>query len=110
MILNQAGMGTYQGQQGMFAPPNLFGGMGPFVPQAPAKNNNNAPSLIKHLANWNACFSCGFNMEDSHTSATCPFNWHKPNHQVGYTRENAASYAAYGPSTKGQHKTQFPPM
>ena len=42
--------------------------------------------------------------------ATCPFVWRKPNHQIGYTRENAAPYAAYGPSTKGQHKTQFPPM
>ena len=34
--------------------------------------------------------------------------WRKPNHQVNYTRENAASFAAYGPCTKGQHKTQFP--
>jgi hypothetical protein len=49
MILNQVGMGPYQGQLGMFAQPNPFGGMGPFVPQAPTKNNNSAPSPIKCL-------------------------------------------------------------
>jgi hypothetical protein len=36
-----------------------------------------------------------------------PFEWRKPNHQVGYTRENAATYTVYGPIMKGQHKTQF---
>jgi hypothetical protein len=110
MICTQAGMGPYQGQQGMLALPNLFGGMGSLVLQTPAQNNNNAPSPIKHFANWNACFSCGFNVAEGHTSATCPFYWCKPNHQVRYTCENAALYAAYGPSTKGQHKTQFPPI
>ncbi len=78
MICNQADMGPYQGQQGMFAPCNLFGGMGPFVPQAPAKNNNNV--LSKRFANLNTCFSCGFDVAEGHTSATCPFGWHKPNH------------------------------
>jgi hypothetical protein len=110
MIHNQAGMGPYQGQQGMFASPNPFGGIGPFMPQAPATNNKYALSLIKRFANWNACFSCDFDVAEGHTSARCPFDWRKPNHQIKYTCENAALYGAYGPSTKGQHKTQFPPM
>ncbi len=98
----------YQG--GMFAPPNPFGGMGLFVHMAQVPPAPNVPSPIKRYANWNACFLCGFDIEDAHMSATCPFNSRKSNHQVGYTRENAVLYAVYGPSTKGQHKTQFPPM
>jgi hypothetical protein len=116
MIRNQAGLGPYQGQQGpigqqgIFAPPNPFGGIGPFAPLSPTQGTTNDPSLIKCFTNWNACFLCGFDVAEGHTSATCPFEWCKPNHQVGYTCENASLYAAYGPSTKDQHKTQFPAM
>jgi hypothetical protein len=92
---------------GIFAPPNQFGGPGPFAPMVPTQMGN-APSPIKRYANWNACFLCGFDVEDGHTSATCPMEWRKPNHQVRYTRANAATYAAYWPCTKGQHKTQYP--
>ncbi len=111
---NQQGQGQMmpnQGQQeGMFVPPNPFGGMGPFVTNAQAPAGTHAPSLIKRFANWNMCFLCGIDVEEGHTSATCPFEWRKPNHQAGYTRENAAMYMAYGPSTKGQYKMQFPAM
>jgi hypothetical protein len=114
IICNQQGQGRmapYQGYQGgMFAPPNPFGGMGLFLLAAKATTNTNSPSPIKQFANWNTCFSCGFDVENSHTLATCPLGWRKPNHQVGYTRENAAMYTAYGPSTKCQHKTQFPAL
>jgi hypothetical protein len=104
-------MVPYQGYQGgMFAPPNPFGGMGPFAHTAQVPPATNVPSLIKQYTNWNTCFLCGFNVEDAHMLATCPFVWRKPNHWVRYTRENAASYAAYEPSTKGQHKTQFLPI
>jgi hypothetical protein len=92
---------------GIFAPPNQFGGPGPFALMVPTQMGN-VPSPIKRFANWNACFLCGFDVEDGHTLATCPMEWRKPNHQVGYTCANAATYAAYGPCTKGQHKTQFP--
>jgi hypothetical protein len=97
----------FYGPNGLFAPPNAGGGPGPFAQMTPTKMGH-APSPIKRFANWNACFSCGFELEDGHMSATCPLMWRKPNHQVNYTRENAASFAAYGPCTKGQHKTQFP--
>ncbi len=106
MMRNQAGTVT-NGHQGMFAPPQQFGGPGPFAPMMPTQMGN-APSPIKRYRNWNACFSCGFDVADGHTLATCPMEWRKPNHQVGYTRENLASFAAYAPCTKGQHKMQFP--
>jgi hypothetical protein len=95
------------GGMGPFAPPNLGGGMGPFGAQSQFQN---ALNPIKRYANWNACFSCGFNVEDGHTSATCPTFLRKHNHQVEYTRDNAASYAAYESSTKGRNKTQLPNM
>ena len=97
----------FYGPHGLFAPPHIVGGPGPFAPLT-ATQLGNAPSPVKRYANWNACFSCGFDVEDGHTSATCPLMWRKPNHQEGYTRENSASFAVYGPCTKGQHKTQLP--
>ena len=97
----------FYGPHGLFAPPNFGGGPGPFA-QLTGAQMGTTPSPVKRFANWNACFSCGFDIEDGHTSATCPLMWRKPNHQTNYTRENASSFAAYGPCTKGQHKTQFP--
>jgi hypothetical protein len=92
---------------GPFAPPNLGGGTGPFGAQPQFQI---ALNPIKRYANWNACFSCGFNVKDGHTSATCPTFLRKHNHQVEYTRDNVAAYAAYEPSTKRRHKMQLPNM
>jgi hypothetical protein len=97
----------FHGPHGLFAPPNTMGGPGPFAQMTGAQLGT-THSPVKRFANWNACFSCGFDIEDGHTSTTCPLMWRKPNHQESYTRENAASFAMYGPCTKGQHKTQFP--
>jgi hypothetical protein len=38
------------------------------------------PTFYKRLKNWNVCFLCGFDIEDGHTSLTCPFK--KANHQT----------------------------
>ena len=56
------------------------------------------------------CYSCGFDVEDGHTSQTCPAHLRKPNHQVGCTRTNYQQYreAGYSPCLKASHKTQFP--
>jgi hypothetical protein len=95
MIQNHAGLGPYLGQQGPigqqggFAPPKPFRGIGHFAPLIPTQGTTNALSPIKHFANWNVCFLCGFEMAEGHTSATCPFEWCKPNHQVGYTIRNS---------------------
>jgi hypothetical protein len=41
-------------------------------------------NIIKTYANWNVCFSCGFDVEDGHTSKTCPAPWRRANHQEGF--------------------------
>ena len=38
-------------------------------------------NLTKAFANWNVCFTCGFDIEDRHTLVTCPCLWRKPHHQ-----------------------------
>jgi rubrerythrin len=55
------------------------GGVVPFTQQAMPRNA--APmysNIIKKKANWNVCFSCGFDVEDGHTSKTCPAPWRQP--------------------------------
>ncbi len=56
------------------------------------------------------CFSCGFDIEEGHTSQTCPAHWHKMNHLEGFTCKNSRQWinAGYDPCTKGMHKSQFP--
>ncbi len=65
-------------------------------------------NIYKIHNNWNACFSCGFNIENRHTSITCPFKWW--NHQDLFTRRNPQQFiaAGYDPCTKGMHKTVLP--
>jgi hypothetical protein len=64
---------------------------------------------VKKYANWNVCFSCGFDIEEGHTSQTCPGHWRKMNHQEEFTCENSWQWinAGYDPCTKGMHKLQF---
>ena len=79
----------------------------PFTGTGPA--NASHSNIIKWYANMNACFSCGFNVEDGHTSKTCPAIWRCMNHQEGYDRSNAQQYIApgYNACTKAMHKTQY---
>jgi len=67
-------------------------------------------NTTKWYPNWNVCYSCGFDVENWHTSATCPAERRKENHQEGFTRENAQQYitAGYKPSTKAMHKNVLP--
>ena len=68
------------------------------------------PNLVKYYANQNDCFSCGFDIEDRNTSATCVTP--KPNHQAGFTWANYKQYEQVGHqfSKKGMHKTIYPNM
>ena len=89
------------------------GGIAPFTQQNAPRNA--APmysNIIKRYANWNVCFSCGFDVEDGHTSKTCPAPWRRANHQEGYTRANSGQYiaAGYDACTKAMHKSQLPNM
>ena len=45
--------------------------------QAPLYSN-----LTKKFAHWNACYSCGFDVPDGHTSQTCPHHLRKPDHDI----------------------------
>jgi hypothetical protein len=86
--------------------PGGAGTVGPPATQAGAYRSN----ITKLFANWNVCYSCGFDIKDGHTSVTCPHAWRQTNHQEGFTRENSQAYlnAGWDPSTKGMHKTKFP--
>ncbi len=79
--------------------------VGPPATQAAAYSN-----ITKKFANWNVCYTCGFDIEDGHTLVTCPRGWRKPNHQEGFNQNNTQAYidAGWKPSTKGRQKTQFP--
>ena len=84
--------------------------VGGFNGQAAKPPNPPHSNIVKKFANWNVCFTCGFDVEDGHTSKTCPAHWRKMNHQEGFTRENSRQWinAGYDPCTKGMHKSQFP--
>jgi len=89
------------------------GGIAPFAQQNASRNVTPMYSnIIKRYANWNVCFSCGFDVENGHTSKTCPAPWRRANHQEGYTRENSGQYisAGYDACTKAMHKSQLQTM
>ena len=103
------------GQGGL--PPIGGGGCGgigaPFAQQnAPRNMTLMYSNIIKGYANWNVCFSCGFDVEDGHMSKTCPAPWRRTNHQEGYTPANSGRYiaAGYDACTKAMHKSQLPAM
>jgi hypothetical protein len=54
--------------------PYTTGGRGYFAPMHQVHMNAPYSNTTKRYANWNACFSCGFDMEDNHTSQTCPLH------------------------------------
>jgi len=68
------------------------------------------PNPLKYYANQNACFLCGFDIEDGLTSATCVTP--KPNHKAGFTRANYKQYEQAGHqfSRKGMHKKIYASM
>ena len=54
------------------------------------------PIYTKKWNNWNACYSCGFDVPKWHTSATCPIECRKADHQEAYTRGKYKEYVAAG--------------
>jgi hypothetical protein len=89
------------------AMPAPLGRGGAQIPQQQTRNPDFS-NIYKRYNNWNVCFTCGFDIEDGHTSQTCPFK--KANHQTSFVRENAQQFiaAGYDPCTKGMHKTVLP--
>ena len=50
------------------------GGAGMVVPPA-TRAGAYQSNITKMFVKWNVCYSCGFDIEDAHTSATCPHTW-----------------------------------
>ena len=98
------GRGPTQGHP----PPMPYVGGNQIVPYVPGgQQQANPPNPTKWFSNQNACFSCGFDVEDWHTSATCQRK--KQGHQDGFTRENYRQYeqAGYPFCKKAMHKTVY---
>jgi hypothetical protein len=98
-----------QGGMGVSIVPDFV----PGVSGVSAAAQNTAPmysNIVKRYSNMNVCFSCGFDVENGHTSQTCPQAWRRANHQEAYDRSNAQQYidAGYNACTKAKHKTQLP--
>ena len=89
------------------------GGIPGNAPQGGMQQQERPPysNLVKRFANWNACYTCGFDVPDGHTSMTCQAQ-RKVGHDVCFTRQNARQYIDAGRncSTRNYHKTQFPAM
>jgi hypothetical protein len=65
-------------------------------------------NTVKDFANQNVCYTCGFDVEDWHTSATC--NQKKQGRQDGFNCSNYMEYkhANHPFCRKAVHKTKYP--
>jgi hypothetical protein len=81
--------GTHQGSQMQYHPPAGGYGVGGYSNTPPGGCPPAAPfsNILKQYANWNACYLCGFDVPDGHTSMTCPTNMQKPLHNVYFTQQ-----------------------
>lgn len=86
-------------------PPYNQQGMTPQYQQQrpPTRRARNPPfsNPVKYYNNWNYCHTCGFDVEDWHTSQTCPNPG--PYHQMHATRSNPMNGCK-----KAAHKNQLP--
>ena len=83
---------------GGFDAPNRAIGL-PGFPQLGARAQNEQPpysNTVKKYANWNVCYSCGFDVADGHTSMSCP------PHTI------STSDLSHPCATWNRHKIQFP--
>ena len=89
------------------------GGLQPFRGGNTNTNNSNRPAYsnkVKYYNNWNMCYSCGFDVPNWHTSATCDNPDKRAGHDAQCTRQNCEAYIAGGyPICKvAKHKNQLP--
>ncbi len=99
------------------APPGIpvpFSGRNQMIPYIPAgiqpptqPQNPCYSNVVKNWSNQNVCFSCRFDVEDWHTSATCPCK--KMGHQDAFTCSNYIDYerANHQFCKKVMHKTMY---
>jgi len=81
---------------GYMGPPTIGGRYFATPPQAQHVQPPPYSNLTKRFANWNECYSCGFDVPDGHTSQTCPHHLRKPDHDIHFTRQNAQQYIDQG--------------
>jgi hypothetical protein len=100
---------------GQMAPIQYIGGnqMIPYTPsggQIQVAPKLQFTGIAKNWANQNMSFTCGFDMEDWHTSVTCPNK--KQGHQDDFTRSNYMEYecANHQFCHEVMHKTMYPSM
>ncbi len=106
-------MSITAGRVPAFAGAHPAAGGGYYTPARQANTQMQPYSnLTKKHANWNACYSCGFNVAKGHTSQTCPHHLRRPDHNEYFTQQNSQQYinAGYNCSTKLCHKTVSPQM
>jgi hypothetical protein len=91
---------------GYLPPAGGFNGQVTKPPNPPHSN------IVKKYANWNVYFLCGFDIEDGHTSQTCPGHWCKMNHQEGFTRKKikAVDQCRVRPLHKGDAQVAVPKL
>ena len=113
---SRSGRGRRPQRQGIAPAAQIGSHTIPYIPAGAqhgngrARNSSNPmfSNIVKDFANQNVCFSCGFDVDDWHNSATCTSR--KPGHQVGFTRSNWQEYerANHQFCRKAMHKTMYP--
>ncbi len=109
-----APLGNHRGGPLQYIPPvggYGVGGQGN-TPQGGCTPTALFSNRVKLYANWNACYLCGFDVPNGHTSTTCPTNLRKLSHNVYFMRQNMQQYITLGHlcCIKNRHKTQMPGM
>jgi hypothetical protein len=79
--------GNRRGGQTQYHPPTLGYGAGGYGNTRPGGGPPAAPfsNKVKQYANLNACYLCGFDVPESHTSMMCPTNLQKQLHNIYFT-------------------------
>jgi hypothetical protein len=82
---------------------NITGTVNANIQQMPYSN------ITKRYPNWNACYTCGFDISNGHTSMTCPAHC-KPTHDVNFNCRNAQQPIDLGHPccTRHRHNTRLP--
>ncbi len=84
----------------------------PYIPAGanppPRQRNPNFSNIVKLFVNQNVCYTCSFDVEDWHMSATC--SGKKPGHQDGFTQSDFMEYkhTNHPFNRKAMHKTMYP--
>ena len=78
------------------------------APAQPTQRRNNEKNYTKRFANWNVCFSCGWDVPAWHTSKTC--QWKVPGHRDEVDRTNAKAYkeAGHPVNMSKHHRNKLP--